>query len=348
MKPIHILYLEDNEMDVDLVESRLEVEKVPFKLTHVRTPDQFRRALQEGGYDLLLLDYSVPGFGELSALKLAKEKLPDTPVIIVSGTIGEEIAIETLRLGAVDYILKQRISRLAPAISRAIQETEEHIRRREAEEEVRKSLQEKEILLREIHHRVKNNLQVIASLLNMQFRRMKKLGVEDACLGCKNRIFTMALVHEKLYLSENLSDIHFREPAENLVHELAKTYDVSRRIACEWQIEDFSLPIHISVPLALLLNELVSNAFKFAFPDNRKGTVRISLSRQKTGHCAFIIQDDGVGMPPSVRLESTETLGMNLIRILTEQIRGSVKIIRKNGTTVQIHFPLQAETAAGK
>jgi len=348
MKPIRILYLEDNEMDVELVESRLEVENVPFKLTHVRTPDQFRKALQEGPYDLVLLDYSVPGFGELAALKQAKAGLPDIPVIIVSGTIGEEIAIETLRMGAVDYILKQRISRLAPAINRAIQEAEERRKRKSAEDQIRKDLEEKEILLREIHHRVKNNLQVIISLLNMQLRRMKKQGVEDACLSCKNRIFTMALVHEKLYLSENLSEIHFLEPAESLVHELAKTYDVSRRIACEWQIEDFPLPVHISVPLALILNELVSNAFKFAFPENSKGTVRIALSRQKSGNCTFIIQDDGIGMPPSVKLESTETLGMNLIRILTEQIRGSVKIIRKNGTTVQIHFPLQTEHAAGK
>jgi DNA-binding NtrC family response regulator len=139
MKPLSILYLEDNPLDVDLIRSRLEAEAIPHRLVHAGTAQQFMRALEARAYDIVLLDYSVPGFDGLSALKTARENLPDVPVIIISGVIGEEIAIETLKQGAVDYVLKQRISRLAPAIRRALQEQEEHLKRQEAEKALRDS-----------------------------------------------------------------------------------------------------------------------------------------------------------------------------------------------------------------
>jgi two-component sensor histidine kinase/CheY-like chemotaxis protein len=341
MKPLSILYLEDNDIDVDLIESRLDAEKIPHKMNHVKTVQQFDQALQKQAFDIILLDYVVPGFAELSALKKSKAALPDTPVIIISGTIGEEIAIETLKQGATDYVLKHRISRLVPAIHRALQEAEEHLKRREAEEKIQRNLREKEILLREIHHRVKNNLQVMYSLLNIQSRNIHHDPSRRACEDCRNRIYTMSLVHEQMFIAENISGIHFRESIEILIGKLFKAQSVAMGVSFRLEIDDVFLPIHISIPLALAVNELITNALNYAFPDGRKGEIRIGLHPAKGKSYEFFVQDDGVGLPGSIRVEKTKTVGLHLIHLLTQQIEGSVSVRRRKGTAFRIVFPFE-------
>ncbi len=139
MKRLRILYLEDDPLDVELVEATLQRGGVDFAAVHVRTAEQYRNALAQGGYDVILLDYALPGYDGLSALALARRTLPDTPAIMISGTIGEETAIESLHCGATDYVLKQRLSRLVPALKRALRESEELQRRRGAERALRQS-----------------------------------------------------------------------------------------------------------------------------------------------------------------------------------------------------------------
>jgi two-component sensor histidine kinase len=283
----------------------------------------------------------VPGFDGLSALKKAKEIFPNVPVIIISGTIGEEIAIETLKQGATDYVLKQRISRLVPAIRRALLEAEDHLKRKEAEEKIQKSLREKEVLLREIHHRVKNNLQIMYSLLNIQSQSMKDHLAKETCWECKNRIYTMSLIHEQLYMSENLSSISIRESIDSLINKLFKPRSVSGGVSFQLQIENIRLPIHISIPLALIVNELVTNALKYAFPGDPKGKIRIALHAGNGKTVELTVQDDGVGLPPSVRPGKTKTVGLHLVNLLVEQIDGSVTVQRKNGTAFKIVFPFE-------
>ncbi|HEX9934357.1 MAG TPA: histidine kinase dimerization/phosphoacceptor domain -containing protein [bacterium] len=343
MKPLSILYLEDNDMDVELVESRLDAEKIEHRLTHAKTAQQFVQLLQKNAiaYDIMLVDYSLPGYDGLSALKKAKAVFPDMPVIIFSGAIGEEIAIETLKQGATDYVLKHRISQLIPAIRRALLEKEEHRKRKEAEEKIQKSLQEKEILLREIHHRVKNNLQIMYSLLNLQSRQIQDDQIRDTCRGCKNRIYTMSLVHEQLYLSENLSSINFKESIEGMINKLFKPYLLSAGISMKLQIEDVFLPINISIPLSLIVNELIDNAIKYAFPDSRKSTILVALRPSGKKSYEIVVQDNGVGLPASIRLEKTKTMGLHLVNLLVQQIEGKARIQRKNGTAFKIEFPFQ-------
>ena len=137
-------------------------------MTRVETRKAFLGALDYGEWDIILADYSLPSFDGISALKLAVEKRPDVPFIFVTGALGEELAVETLKNGATDFILKHRLDRLAQAVTRAKRESESANKQKEAEQKLKASFREKELLLQEVHHRVKNNLQIICSLLNMQ------------------------------------------------------------------------------------------------------------------------------------------------------------------------------------
>ncbi len=145
--PLRILYLEDNKQDVVIAQEKLEEEGYICQLTHVETQADYVQALDKGGFDLILADYNLPSFDGLSALALAREKTPDIPFIFLSGVMGEEVAIETLRNGATDYVLKDRLSRLVPAIRRALEEAEEHLERRKAEEALEKLSRQNELIL---------------------------------------------------------------------------------------------------------------------------------------------------------------------------------------------------------
>ena len=144
---LRILYLEDNKQDVVIAQAKLEEEGYVCHLTHVETQADFVQALDKGGFDVILADYNLPSFDGLSALALAREKTPDLPFIFLSGVMGEEVAIETLRNGATDYVLKDRLSRLVPAIRRALEEAEEHLERRKAERALEKLSRQNELIL---------------------------------------------------------------------------------------------------------------------------------------------------------------------------------------------------------
>ncbi|NIA13611.1 MAG: response regulator, partial [Nitrospiraceae bacterium] len=140
--PLQVLHLEDDPRDVELVQAMLAEEGIDCEVVPVETRDTFCEALRHSEFDLILADYSLPSFDGLTALAIAKEQCPDVPLILVSGQLGEELAIESLKAGATDYVLKQRMSRLVPAVHRALREAEEHVRRQKAEEELRSALAE--------------------------------------------------------------------------------------------------------------------------------------------------------------------------------------------------------------
>lgn len=144
---LHILYLEDDQNDVELVQAKLEEEGFAFDMTHVETRDDFAAALDKNSFDIVLSDYKLPSFDGISALAVVREKTPDVPFIFVSGAMGEELAIETLKKGATDYVLKQRLSRLGPAIRRALEETEEHLERKKAEKALERLSRQNELIL---------------------------------------------------------------------------------------------------------------------------------------------------------------------------------------------------------
>lgn len=210
------------------------------------------------------------------------------------------------------------------------------------EQQLKQTLQEKEVLLREIHHRVKNNLQVIISLLNLSASQFDEPRVLQLLEEASQRIRSMAMIHEQLYQSEDLSHIDFRNYIPSLVSELFAMSSGGDRIVCKTHIDAIPLNIEMAIPCGLILNELLTNALKHAFPNGRRGVIEITFKKQK-GQCVLLFHDNGVGLPQFSPLEKPKSMGLQLIHILTQQLGGKLRVERKNGTTFRIAFPLQKE-----
>ncbi len=211
--------------------------------------------------------------------------------------------------------------------------------RKRAEDALQASLREKETLVREIHHRVKNNMQVISSLLSLQAATLKDEDSRRILKEGQLRIRAMALIHEKLYQASDFSRIDFASYLKSLGVYLSQFYKIdAERVRWETDLEEVSLDISSAVPCGLLFNELVSNAFKHAFPNGRRGTVRIRLRQEKDGTVDLRIADDGVGLPPELDFAHTESLGLQIVNTLIGQIGGTITHDGSKATAFTIRF----------
>ena len=211
--------------------------------------------------------------------------------------------------------------------------------RKVMENTISSSLREKEFLLKEIHHRVKNNLQVIASLLSMQAKKATDPNVKGSLMDSQNRVKSIALVHEKLYQSKSLDRIDYADYLNKITNYLFEAYNVNRaQIASTVNAENIYIDINQAVPCSLILNEMLTNSLKYAFPDGRKGEITIDLTADATNFI-LIYHDNGMGIPEGVTFERSESLGMQLINGLTRQIDGTIDMQRGDGTTFIIKFP---------
>jgi two-component sensor histidine kinase len=211
--------------------------------------------------------------------------------------------------------------------------------RKRAEEQIRTSLREKEVLLKEIHHRVKNNLQIIVSLLSLQSTYTTDTEYQHVLTDSQNRIKSMALIHEKLYQSDNLANLDFTEYITTLVHELIKTYSADpHRISLTMNIDIPHLELDHAIACGLIINELMSNALKYAFPDDREGEIHLSL-HTSDGTATLKVSDDGVGLPADFSIKTAETLGLRLVDVLVhDQLDGELSVDDTEGTTFTVTF----------
>jgi PAS domain S-box-containing protein len=210
--------------------------------------------------------------------------------------------------------------------------------RMEAENRIRSSLEEKEVLLREIHHRVKNNMQIISSLLNLQTRYITDEKVVDILKESQSRVKSMAMIHEKLYQSNELARIDFKDYIDKLIAFLTQSYmKENDPVRIETSVEDIYLNIDTGVPCGLIINELITNSLKHAFPDNRGGLIKIELLKEGD---LFILKvcDNGIGFPEKLDFRNTETLGLQLINNLVMQLDGAIELKVNHGTEFKISF----------
>lgn len=211
--------------------------------------------------------------------------------------------------------------------------------RKIAEEKIKLSLYEKDMLLKEIHHRVKNNMQVISSLLNIQSRHVSDEKDKELFRESQNRVRSMALIHEKLYQSGDLSRINFAKYLTSITKELFHSYHISSDlIELTADVTETRLGIDIAIPCALIINELVSNSLKYAFPDGRRGHIQIYFNQDNEGSYTLTVNDNGVGFPKNINFRKTESLGLQLVNTLTTQLNGKIELERKNGTRFTIRF----------
>jgi two-component system, sensor histidine kinase PdtaS len=209
-----------------------------------------------------------------------------------------------------------------------------------AEEQIKESLKEKVLLLREIHHRVKNNLQIISSLLGLQSHCIEDKNTIELLKDSQNRVKSMALLHEKLYASESLARIDIHDYIMTLVNHLNSVYgEVPARVDMKLDIEDILLEVDTAIPCGLVINELVSNSLKHAFPNERTGKIGINL-RSEDNDYILTVKDDGVGIPEEIDFENTQTLGLRLVKILVEQLNGTIELTKYRGTIFKIFFTI--------
>lgn len=215
----------------------------------------------------------------------------------------------------------------------------EIVEHKKDEEKLIASLKEKEVLLKEIHHRVKNNMQIISSMLGLQSSIVDNKEFNIMLKDSQNRIKSMALIHERLYRSDNMANVDFVEYIYSLIQYLYYSYGIDQeRIKIEKDVGDLTFNIDTAIPLGLIMNEIISNSFKHAFPDSRKGTINITIKMICPDNYEMIIKDDGIGLPENIDITNTKTLGINLIFALVDQIDGKISIIQNEGMGYKILF----------
>lgn len=233
---------------------------------------------------------------------------------------------------------------LVIAISRDISE------RKRMEEQIRSALREKEMLLREVHHRVKNNLQVISTLLKLQLRDEDDARARAFFRESQNRILSMAMIHEKIYQTEGLHKIRLKDYIRDLAQEIYDSFgENTERIGMRVDVEDIAFGMDTVIPCGLIFIELISNSLKYAFPDGRRGEIFIGVRRRKNGRIDLSVRDDGVGLPEEIEIKKLHSLGLRLVSDLARyQLKGTREIERKHGTTVRITFREKEDSQGGE
>ena len=216
--------------------------------------------------------------------------------------------------------------------------------RKKAEQQIKAALQEKEVLLREIHHRVKNNLQIISSLLNLQSKHIKDDHALNLLRDSQNRVQSMALIHQKLYDSHDLVLIDFAEYLRGLASALFSSYGLgSQEISLKLSVDNVRLDINTAVPCGLIINELISNSLKHAFLKSQ-GEISVDLHPEVDYSVALTVSDNGRGFPEDLDFRNTDSLGLQLVNTLTKQLGGTIELDRRTGTAFKLKFPAPASS----
>ncbi len=318
---------------------------------------QLNSKLQESGNEAVYSSLKLAGGGILLALFIA-----GSVILLNSLTINRIVAsrISILRDGAaligggglahrIDVKggdefrdLADSFNDMASKLSESYLELEKEIEeRKRAEEALKASLYEKEILLKEIHHRVKNNLQVISSLVSLQAAGIKDEPIREVLSDVTYRVRSMALVHEKLYQSHDFARIDFGEYARSLLHFLWRSHGAAASpIRLTFDLQMVELPVDTAVPCGLILNELAGNALKHAFKGRSAGEVTVSLHADQGGRIHLGVADDGVGLPEGLDWRNAPSLGLRLVQMLSGQIGATLEVSNFEGTTFELVFNL--------
>jgi len=241
-------------------------------------------------------------------------------------------------------VFKLYSERLVNKLEKKMLELEKEITvRKQAEEKIKATLKEKEILLQEVHHRVKNNMQIISSLFNLQSGHIKDKQASEIFKSSQNRIRSMALIHERFYQSEDMARVDFAEYAQNLTGHLFSSHGINPgAVKLNLKIKEVFLDLNTAIPCGLIINELVSNSLKHAFPDGKKGEIKIAMHSLNKDEMEVIVSDNGVGLSKKVDFRKTDSLGLHLVNLLAEdQLHGDIKLDRTKGTSFHIKFKVK-------
>ena len=375
MEPKKIMVVEDENIVAMELRSRLESLGYSVPAVISSGAEAIKKA-SESNPDLVLMDIVIKG--DMDGIETAEQIRSNfnIPVVFVtayadnitlqrakitepSGYILKPFKEKELQISIEIALYKHKIERelkeskedLAKAVEKLQEAEKELIRHRDYLEEkvnertadLNKSLQEKELLLKEIHHRVKNNMQIISSMLSLQIENIKEKKIIDMFIESQNRISSMALVHEKLYKSSDFRNIDFKEHIYDLGKNLFRSLNNnSKDIKFNINAEKILMDIDHVIPAGLIINELVTNSLKYAFPDSMNGEINISFISTNENMFELVVRDNGIGFPKDLDFRKTRSLGLHLVTILAEnQLHGTIDLDRSKGTEFQIKFKLK-------
>lgn len=367
-KPLRVLVVEDNEIDWLALSRRFRDCPDRFTLEHVGTISEGASRIQAAAegepFDSVLLDLNLPDGRGVDLLP----KLTKTASIVMTGEGEAAVAVDAMKRGASDFVVKQtdggHLTLLPEVIERAHQQVcaereleryrneleamvaerteklEAEVERRvKIEADLKSLLEVKETLLQEVHHRVKNNLQIISSLLNLQIDANETPGGSELLAASNRRIQAMALVHEQIYQSSTLADVNLVEYLRELCELLSDGYD-GRHVKLRIEGDEIYLKLQTVIPVGLIATELLSNAYKYAFePSNATPSITIT-TELRSGELTLKIGDNGKGVPEEVVHGCGETLGLTIVHLLAEQLHGSVQHANASGTTWTVTVPV--------
>ncbi len=326
---VRILMLEDSDLDAALVERELARSEMQVDYQRVSAREPYAQALREGGFDLILSDFSLPDFNGVEALDLARTLAPEAPFIFVSGVVGEEFAIESLKEGATDYVLKQRLERLPSAVKRALAEAHERRERRRAEERM-------SLLVAELSHRVKNTLATVAAIARLTLRQSPDLKTFD--LAFSRRLEAMSRAHSLIF-EANWGETELRAVVEQALNPFRKPGEPSILI----EGEDLKLSPKAALALTLMLHELATNAAKYgALSDARRAGGRALVAAAERPRAIQLnwSEHDGPPVTPPTRKGFGHTL---IERSVRYELDGSARLsFPPSGMQADISFPAAA------
>jgi len=367
-----ILMIEDNYGDVRIIQEMLsDVKGFKFDFKHADTLEKGLEYLKNDDFDVLLLDLNLPDNYGIDTFFKAQKSAPNLPIVIFSGAADEKVAIEAVHEGAQDYLMKGEVDGklLARSIFYAIErkQTEEELKkhrdhleelvekrtlglkeankqllreineRKQAEEEIRASLEEKKILLDEIQERIQNSLQIIIKIIDGEYFENECKNPDDFNKEIKNRAKAVELINEMLYQSEDFAMIDFPCYICNLTEYLYDFYSIDPQIIkLETDIEGIPFDIDIAIPCGLIINELVTNSIKHAFGENG-GKICIKL-HSGDKNTILTVADNGIGLSDDFKLQNSDTSGLRLVNKLVNQLNGRVELNKVNGTEFKIIF----------
>ena len=281
--------------------------------------------------ELVLMDIVMPGMLDgIDASQIIKQEL-DISIVFLTAYADDKFIERAKNIEPLGYIVKPFQKRELKAV------IEIAFVKKAVEKKLTASLKEKEVLLKEVHHRVKNNMQVISSMLSLQSQHITDKASRAMFEESQNRVRSMALIHEKLYTSEDLAHIDIAEYIHSLTHQLITTYrTIASRVNMDITVTDIFLAITTAIPCGLIINELVTNALKHAFPHQQDGTITVSMTPSTKDSLILTVSDTGIGFSEGIDFRNTTTLGMQLVISLVEQLDGTITLDRNEGTTFTI------------
>jgi two-component sensor histidine kinase len=335
---LRILLLEDSALDAELVSEALAAAALPVTLERVVSKAEFTEAVHHRRWDLILADYRLPAFDGLGALEIARDLAPATPFVFVSGALGEEVAVEALKRGATDYVLKERLDRLPATVLRALAEARERNEKLRAQDALHRLLDQRTSLLHELDHRVKNNLQLLLSLIGMEIRQAEDPPVRQVLGRMKERLQALAAAHRDLYDGQGATRFDAARFARELCEELAAALpDV--RIVTEFEIGNVEVGAAKAAPMALLFNEIVVNALSHAYKE-RHGKLKLTLRIQDDDTLLFRLSDDAFS--PEEKSAAKHSASGTILKALARQLDAHVEWPQDDpATLVRIVMPVR-------